>query len=69
MLAPASMAASADESFQHNALFNPSKGQLMAEASGRIMIHNGLDNEVVEHALDEQFGRVEHMMFVRIQHT
>ena len=69
MLVPASMVAGADESFQNNALLNPSEGQLMAEARGRIMIYDGLDNEVVDRALDEQYGRIENMMFVRIQHT
>lgn len=69
VLGQVSMVAGADEGFQHNALFNPSKEQIMAEARGRIMIYDGLDNEVVERALDEQFERIEHMMFVHIQHA
>ena len=66
VLTPLSMAAGADDSFQHNALFNPSQSQLRAEARGRVMIYDRLDNDVVERALDTQFERIEHMMFTRI---
>ena len=66
VLTPLSMAAGADDSFQHNALFNPGQSQLRAEARGRVMIYDRLDNEVVERALDTQFERIEHMMFTRI---
>ncbi len=59
----------ADDKFQHNALFNPSNSLLKAEARGRIMIYDGLEHEVVEQALDEQFERIDHMMFVGIRHT
>lgn len=51
-----------------NALLNPSQGQLAAEERGRVMIYDGLDNRVIEHALDTQFERIDHMMFIRIQH-
>jgi hypothetical protein len=65
-LTPLTMPADADDSFQHNALFNPSQSQLGAEARGRVMIYEGLDNAVIERALDSQFERIEHMMFTRI---
>ncbi|MGW8310334.1 MAG: hypothetical protein ACWGNB_04660 [Thiogranum sp.] len=58
---------SAADDFQQNALFNPSGALLKAEALGHVTIYDGLDNEVVEHALDEQFGRIENMMFTRIR--
>ena len=65
ILTPRTMAADAEDGFQYNALFHPSQGLLAAEARGRVMIYDGLDNEDVERALDTQFERIEHMMFVR----
>jgi len=69
VLTPPTMAAAANDRFQYNALFNPTRGQLKAEARGRVMIYDGLDHAVVERALDEQFERIEHMMFVRTRQT
>ena len=66
LLAPLVQAADANDGFQYNALFNPSPAQLKAEDRGRVMIYDGLDNAAVERALDQQFGRIEHMMFTRI---
>lgn len=69
VLVPLTVAAGADDRFQENALFNPSQSQLTAEARGRVMIYDGLDNDAVERALDTQFERIEHMMFIRIRKT
>jgi hypothetical protein len=68
-LAPPAMATDPNDRFQYNALFNPTTGQLKAEARGRVMIYDGLDNRVVERALDEQFDRIEHMMFIHTRQT
>ena len=65
LLASPSRAADANDSFQYNVLFNPTPAQLKAEERGRVMIYEGLDNAVVERALNEQFDRIEHMMFMR----
>jgi hypothetical protein len=65
LLAPLARAADANDDFQYNLLFNPTTAQLKIEERGRVMIYDGLANAVVERALDEQFDRIEHMMFVR----
>ena len=66
LLSPLARAAEANDGFQYNALFNPGPARLKAEARGRVMIYDGLDNAVVEHALDQQSGRIGRMMFTRI---
>lgn len=52
-----------------NALFNPDKSLLNAEARGRVTIYDGLKNQDIEQAMDEQFDRIGHMMFIGTRHV
>ncbi len=56
-------------SFYQKTLFNPSDSMLKAESRGRIMIYDSMDNETVERAMDEQFDRIDNMMFVRTHYV
>ncbi len=57
------------DTYQERMLFTPSKSNLQAEARGFIMIYDGLKNETIELAMNEQFNRIENMMFVRTKYV
>ncbi|WP_296898213.1 hypothetical protein [Thiohalocapsa sp.] len=50
-------------------LFNPTAAELASESEGRIYIYDGLTDVDVQRALNEEFERVEHMMFIRTRKT
>jgi hypothetical protein len=63
-------AAAADVSeIEQRRLFNPTEAELASEAAGRIYIYDGLTDVTVQRALNEEFARVEHMMFIRTKKT
>jgi len=66
-VAMASPSQAVDE-YQYQVLFSPTATVLAAEARGRIMIYDGLRYATVARAMDEQFERIENMMFVGTVH-
>jgi hypothetical protein len=59
-------AAAADVSdIELRRLFEPSTSERAAEAKGEIYIYEGLRDIDIQRAMDEEFGRVENMMFIR----
>lgn len=50
--------------WQLSLLFEPSPAQLKVEDRGRVVIYDSLRSSDIERAMDEQFDRVDNMMFV-----
>ena len=59
-----STAAMAAGSWQQKQLFEPGETQLKRERMGRVTIYSGFTDVQVAQAMEQQFDRVEHMMFV-----
>ena len=54
----------AGDRWQEKMLFQPTPAQLsMEESRDRVMIYHGLTDVQVAQAMDQQFERIEHMMF------
>ncbi len=50
--------------WQLSLLFEPSPAQIRVEDRGRVVIYDGLKSADIDRALEEQFDRVDRMMFV-----
>jgi hypothetical protein len=50
-------------------LFSPTEDELRAEATGRIYIYDGLSESDIARAMNQEFERVESMMFIRVKKT
>lgn len=56
------------QDFQLRRLMQPSPAERTAEQKGKIYIYDSLEYADVEQALDDNFDRIENMMFIRIHH-
>ncbi len=60
----------ADESsWQMRQLFEPTKARLESENQGKILIYQGLKDTDVNRVMDDQYERIEYMMFINIMVT
>ena len=69
VIATAAKGATDVSEIERRRLFEPTSGELRAEAAGRIYIYEGLRDTDVERALEEEFKRVQNMMFIRVKPT
>lgn len=56
----------ANNQWQVDRLFEPTKGERRLEEKGYIMIYDNLPDSTVDEALDKYFDRIENMMFTRV---
>jgi hypothetical protein len=64
------VAASGDvEEIELRRLFEPTMAERADEAGGRIYIYDGVRDRDIRRAMDEEFERVDSMMFIRTRKT
>lgn len=49
-------------------LMQPSPAELASERRGRVYIYDSLEINQIDAALDQNFERMQHMMFIRVHH-
>jgi len=54
------------EKWQMNRLFKPTRQQRGYERKGDVVIYDGLTDIMVEKAINENFDRIQNMMFTRV---
>lgn len=57
------------DSYQQNALFQPSNNQLARESQGLVYIYDGLTDKTIDKAMDDQPDRIKSMMFVNTKRS
>ena len=55
------------KTWEEEILFSPSEEVLHAEQRGRVWILSGLDEQALDRAMDEQYERLAHLMFVNVR--
>jgi len=60
--------ATAAENWQERRLLHPTAAEIESEKRGRIFIYDRLEEGVVDKAMDQNFSRIDNMMFVRMRH-
>jgi hypothetical protein len=68
-LAAVAVAAADVREIELRRLFEPTAAEIQAEREGRIFIYEGLRDKDMERAMEEEFDRIDTMMFIRIQVT
>ena len=53
------------DEWQRSQLFQPSDRLIQKERQGRVFIYEEMLESDIEKAMDTQFNRIEHMMFIR----
>jgi hypothetical protein len=54
------------ENWQMNRLFKPTRQQRTFESKGDVVIYDGLTDIMVDKAINENFDRIQNMMFTRV---
>lgn len=68
LLMTSAPAVSADwQDAQLRRLFEPTKAELKQERGGRVYIYESLTTADISRAMDQEFDRVDSMMFIRVQ--
>ena len=57
--------ASSAPDWQLMLLLHPSAQQIQVENKGRVVIYDGLKSTDIDKAMDQEFDRIDHMMFIR----
>lgn len=63
---PAQLTHADEYSWQMKQLFKPGKARLQSENQDKILIYQGLKDIDINRAMDDQYNRIEYMMFINV---